>query len=95
MLAPQQHKILTPSDIGVEMGGKSGMAINSLLAEHGFQVGKRDAKDRTYWEPTEVGQPFAVWQDTSKRHGDGTPVRQLKWAASILGVLQERLTLSA
>ncbi len=88
LIAPQQAAILTPTDIGKNFDGKSGMAINSLLKLHGFQIGKEDGKGRPYWLPTETGEPFAVWQDTGKRHGDGTPVRQLKWAGTIVDALR-------
>jgi phage anti-repressor protein len=89
LTAPQQSTILTATDIGARVGGKSGQAANQLLAERGFQLGHRDAKGRTYWEPTEAGKPYAVFQDTGKKHSDGTPVRQLKWSADILDRLTE------
>jgi phage anti-repressor protein/phage regulator Rha-like protein len=74
LLAPQQEPALTPSDIGVRLGGKSGIAVNQLLAERGLQTGLRDAKGRPYWEPTEEGKKYAVFLDTGKKHSDGTPV---------------------
>lgn len=88
LVAPQQEPILTPTDIGKELGGLSGIAVNNLLAERGLQEGRRDAKDRPYWTPTEAGQRYAVFLDTGKRHGDGTPVRQLKWAAGVIEPLR-------
>jgi hypothetical protein len=89
LLAPQQAPALTPSDIGSEFDGKSAISINKMLFEAGYQEGRKDAKGRHYWVPTEKGQPFAVFLDTGKKHGDGTPVRQLKWSAEIISVLRE------
>jgi hypothetical protein len=89
LLAPQQDFLLTPSDIGSRLGGKSGIAVNQMLAERGLQTGHRDAKDRPYWEPTEKGLEFAVVMDTGKKHGDGTPVRQVKWGAGVIRPLRE------
>jgi hypothetical protein len=89
LLAPQQQLLLTPSDIGVRLGGKSAIAVNKLLAERGFQVTKRDGKGHSYWEPTSAGEPHATLLDTGKRQGNGTPIRQLKWTAGIVGLLTE------
>lgn len=83
LIAPTQERILTPTDIGVELGGRSAVAINALLSDKGFQVGRRDGNDKLTWEPTEAGLAYAVFQDTGKKQG-GTPVRQLKWNAGIV-----------
>lgn len=89
LIAPQQEHHLTASDIGKELGGLSGIAANQMIAERGYQVGKRDAKGRTYWEPTEKGKPFAVFVDTGKKHSNGSPVRHLRWAAGLISELRE------
>lgn len=88
LIAPQQEPILTSTDIGVRLGGLSGIAVNARLAERGLQEGRRDAKDRSYWVPTAAGEPYAVFLDTGKKHGDGTPVRQLKWLHSVIDLLR-------
>lgn len=86
--APQQEQLLTPTDIGRELG-MSAIAVNHLLQARGYQIGGRDAKDRTYWEPTERGVAAGgTMMDTGKKHGNGTPVRQLKWASSIVDELR-------
>ena len=94
LLAPQQDALLTAADIGKRLGGKSAIAVNQLLQERGFQVGMRDLKDHPSWEPTEAGRPHAVFLDTGKKHSDGTPVRQLKWSASVLDALVAEPALS-
>ncbi|WP_279358198.1 BRO-N domain-containing protein [Methylobacterium indicum] len=95
LLAPQQAPLLTPTDLGKELGGLSAIATNNMLAERGFQEGRRDAKDRPYWVPTAAGERFAVFLDTGKKHSDGTPVRQLKWSADIVAALREATTADA
>jgi hypothetical protein len=88
LVAPQQEAALTPSDLGARVGGKSAVAVNKILAQRGLQTSHRAAKGQQYWQPTAAGEPHAVWLDTGKRHSDGTPVRQLKWAASILPLIE-------
>ena len=88
--APQQEPHITPTEIGQRLEPPlSAIAVNALLAERGFQTGRRDAHGRTYWEPTEKGHPYAVWLDTGKAHGDGAPVRQLRWTANIVADLEQ------
>ncbi|WP_158600886.1 Rha family transcriptional regulator [Teichococcus wenyumeiae] len=88
LVAPQQEAALTPSDLGARLGGKSAVVVNKLLAQRGLQTSHRAAKGQQYWQPTAAGEPHAVWLDTGKHHGNGTPVRQLKWAASILPLIE-------
>ena len=95
LLAPAQEHVLTPTEIGRELGGRSGIAANQLLAERGLQIGKRDAKDRAYWQPTDAGMAYARLYDTGKKHGDGTPVTQVKWRSSVLDALRTPTQLSA
>jgi hypothetical protein len=44
-----------------------------------------------WWdELTEMGRAFGVYVDTSKKKGDGSPVRQIKWRASVVEFLNQR-----
>lgn len=88
LLAPQQEALVTPTDIGARLDGKSAIAVNKLLVTHGFQAKAGDGS----WEPTEKGRPFAIFSDTGKKHSDGTPVRQLRWSAGIVAALQGSAT---
>ena len=84
LVAPQQKQLLTPTQIGKEIGGISGRKVNLMLAGLGLQRRVGEA-----WEPTEEGTARGgVLMDTGKRHGDGTPVRQLKWPSDVVAVLQ-------
>ena len=76
--AETKRQVLTPSEIGAELGF-SGRRINEILAGAGFQHKIADK-----WEPLEPGMPYAVMVDANKKHSDGTPVRQLKWDSSII-----------
>ena len=76
--APTKRLLITPSEIGAELG-LSGRRINDILAGAGYQH-----KIGDNWEPLEPGLPYAVMLDTNKKHSDGTPVRQLKWDSSII-----------
>ena len=83
LVAPSQTQLLTPTEIGKHFG-VSGRKINELLVRAEYQ-----RKEGSGYEPLELGEPFAVMQDTNKRHSDGTPIRQLKWESSILVELQD------
>ena len=85
LIAPTQNQLLNPTDIGKQYG-LSAVRVNQILAGAGFQHKIADK-----WEPLELGQPYAVMQDTGKLHSNGTPVRQLKWDSSILDVFEELL----
>ena len=84
LVSPQQKQLLTPTQIGKELGGISGRKVNLMLAGLGLQQRVGEA-----WEPTEEGTARGgVLMDTGKRHGDGAPVRQLKWPSDVVAVLQ-------
>ena len=83
LIAPTNHQLLTPTQIGKHFG-VSGRRINQLLTSYKFQ-----RKSESGYEPLEDGLPFAVMVDTNKWHSDGTPIRQLKWDSSILDELKD------
>ena len=81
--APTKNQILTPTEIGKYFGIKA-QRVNEILADAGYQhkvFGK--------WEALPSGEPYAVMQDVGKNHGNGTPVRQLKWDSSILSAFSK------
>lgn len=82
LIAPQQEQLLTPTQLGQLMGGLSGKKVNQRLIDEGFQIRLPSGQ----LEPTAKGsEAGGVLMDTSKRHSDGTPVRQLKWPSSVAG----------
>lgn len=89
LVAPQPEALLTPTDIGHEIGGVSAIRVNELLQEYGFQIGQRDSKGRPYWEPTKKGLAAgAVMLDVERGNKTGT-ARQLRWSSGIVEVLRD------
>ena len=82
-VAPVQERTMTPSDIGVQIG-LSGIKVNQLLKDLGYQIDSRDAKERLVWTATAEGAKHSELSDTGKRQSDGTPVKQLKWFAHVV-----------
>lgn len=86
MLADQQSVLLTASDIAKQTT-LSVREVNPTLERIGFLHGYRDAKNRLQWALTKAGESHGVYLDTGKKHSDGTPVRQVKWNATVLPIL--------
>lgn len=85
LLGADQERIITPTDIGVLLGGISARQVNRKLAESGFQI--KDSNNR--WAPTAKGKKYARWFMAEKAHVEGgTPVQQLKWLESVVGELR-------
>ena len=90
LVAPRQESLITPTEIGGRLGDYSSQAANKLLESHGFQKQVRDLKGNKHWEMTAKGEKAGgVYLDTSKKHSDGTAIRQLKWGSGIVKELQE------
>jgi len=72
----------TPTELGQQIG-LSAQKVNKLLEMAGLQhrIGET-------WEVTPAAKPHCRRFDTAKRHSDGTPVQQVKWAISVLPVIQ-------
>jgi hypothetical protein len=89
MPAPQNEALLTPTEIGRRSDFGSAQAVNQRLCDLGLQHAFRDAKSHIYYELTEAGHKAGgVMQDTGKQHSNGTPVRQLHWASSVLNYFE-------
>jgi hypothetical protein len=81
--APVQEVSLTPTQIGELLKTPvSARKVNVLLERLGYQV-----KTSEQWLPTGKAKSFSELMDTSKKHSDGTPVKQLKWYQSIVAYL--------
>jgi len=87
LVADKKEHAITPSDIGVRLGGISGMKVNQLLKDTGLQIDNRTAKNAIYWTPTNKGTPYAQLTDTTKKHSDGTPIKQVKWYESVIDLI--------
>lgn len=83
--APTQSQLLTPTQIGERLDGRSAKAINLLLQDLGLQ--RKAGKE---WELTQLGKDSGgVYLDTNKRHSNGTPIRQIKWPDTIVEYLAQ------
>lgn len=85
LVAPKQEQLYTPTELGRMLTpALSPKQVNRLLHVMGYQYKTGDK-----WNPTPDGKAAgAVLLDTNKRYSDGTPIRQLKWSASIIEKLQ-------
>ena len=88
---PSKRQLLTPTEIGQQLGGLSARKVNSLLADAGLQIKLANGT----WEPTKKGSPFAVMFDVGMRYEQDTPIRQLKWESSVVEVLRNDVCLFA
>lgn len=86
LVRPQQCHLATPSEIGKHLaaaqgvGSISGIAVNKMLAEKGYQE-RVDKK----WVATEAGiKAGATYLDVGKSRSSGTPITQLKWPLDVL-----------
>lgn len=81
LVADVRGKTYTPTELGKMLAEPlTGAKFNRALEEKGLQV-KNINND---WLPTETARDHCQWLDTAKRRTDGTPIKQLKWFASIL-----------
>ena len=80
----EQTLYYTPTEIGEMMGGISARKVNLLLAEAGLQCKKGE-----HWTPMTAAEGFCRVLDTGKKHGDGTMVQQVKWAAGVLNLIKK------
>lgn len=84
LVAEVQAQMLNATELGKQLSPQlSAVKTNLILAGLGLQV-KVEGK----WEATEQGKPYSVYLDTSKKHSDGTPVKQLKWYTTVLPLLK-------
>ena len=91
LLAPVKEQTLTVTEIArhfdFDKPKKGAQFINSLLEQAGYQL----RTPNKLWEPTKLGEKFAVMLDTNKKHSDGSPVRFLKWNSGIITVIENLL----
>lgn len=86
--AETQEVLLTATDVGNRLGHNDrGKTANRRLTEAGLQTNHRDLHNHLYYELTPLGEAFGMYQDTSKAKGSGTPIRQIKWKASVVEFL--------
>lgn len=87
LISETKDVLLNASDIGKQVG-LSGKKINMILEEKGFHESYRDAKNNKLWKLTDDGEKFAEALDTNKKHGDGTPIKQIKWYSKVVEIIK-------
>ncbi|MFM6976913.1 MAG: hypothetical protein ACKOW2_08730, partial [Sphingobacteriaceae bacterium] len=80
-----QEKILTPTEIGKQLG-LSSRKVNLRLQELGLQKKLGES-----WSVTDEGRKYSVLLDTTKKHSGGTPIQQIKWKESVIELLKIRI----
>jgi prophage antirepressor-like protein len=77
--ADPRGQTYTATAIAKRVGATGPSTINWLLEEKGLHT-----KVDRGWMPTEHGLQFGEWYDTSKRHSNGTPIKQWKWFDEVI-----------
>ena len=75
---PPEEVMLEPTELG-RRHGMSAIALNRLLADHGYQK-----KGESGWEPTELGKAYCEKHSWSKKAKSGY---NLKWRADLVDSL--------
>lgn len=92
--SPRQELYLSPTEIGKQLIPEcSGRQVNKMLEDLNLQVRINGVKDGEWkWSATRKGIDLgAMLFDTNRERSCGIPIQQLKWASSIVGILQEEL----
>jgi len=96
LIAPDKETLLTPTELGEQLGGMSPRETNNLLELSGLQTSwystsEKNGKKKKIknWQPTDIGAPFCEMLDTKKQHSDGTMVKQVKWKHSVIQILEQ------
>lgn len=83
----QEPATLTPTDIGMELGGLSPRSINKILVKLDYQI-----KIGGEWSPTKSGLPYAKFVPQEIQHKSGVKRHmQLKWGPGIVDVIRKEL----
>ena len=85
LVSESQEKILTPTEIGKQLG-LSSRKVNLRLQELGLKKKLGES-----WSVTDEGKKYSVMLDTTKKHSGGTPIQQIKWKESVIELLKIRV----
>lgn len=90
LISEKKEVLLTPSDIGKQMG-LTARKVNELLLQHKLQTSFRDHRERLYYELTDSAKELAQVVDTGRKHSSGAFVTQIKWYSSVVELLKNKL----
>ena len=87
LIAENKQQVFTPTQLGEMLEPKaSARKVNTILEQLGYQE-----KSNGVWNITPKGEKLCEMLDTGKKHGDGTPVKQVKWYQSVMGDIKQVL----
>lgn len=79
--------ILTPTDIGKELGGMTGRTVNQILVKLGYQK-----KVGSEWTPTQSGKIYARFVPQEIQHNRGVLRHmQLRWLPAVIEKIREKM----
>jgi hypothetical protein len=83
LISPDTDLIFTPTELGNKMKPQvSAVVMNMLLSTGGYQV-----KVGKVWSPTDKAKGLYEVLDVGKKHGNGTPIKQIKWKCKVIEAL--------
>lgn len=93
LIAEVKEQFLIPSQIGErEVPPISAQKVNKALEAANLQTSQRKKGRHAYWELTDAGKlAGGEYFDTGKKQGDGTPVKQIKWPATVIDLIRDHL----
>lgn len=87
LIAENKQQVFTPTQLGEMVEPKiSARKVNTVLEQLGYQE-----KTSGAWVITPKGEKLCEMLDTGKKHGDGTPVKQVKWYQSVMSDIKQVL----
>lgn len=87
LIAENKQQVFTPTQLGEMIEPKiSARKVNTVLEQLGYQE-----KTSGAWVITPKGEKLCEMLDTGKKHGDGTPVKQVKWYQSVMDDIKREL----
>ena len=87
LIAENKQQVFTPTQLGEMVEPKiSARKVNAVLEQLGYQE-----KANGVWTITPKGEKLCEMLDTGKKHGDGTPVKQVKWYQSVMDDIKREL----
>ena len=88
LIAPVKAPLFSVTELGkLSNPVYSAVNMNLKLQDAGMQL-----RTGQHWTPTEKGRPFCEMLDVGKHHGDGTPIKQLKWYQTVLDHLVPKVS---
>lgn len=90
LISPVKHQLLNVTSVGKQIGATA-RETNLLLEKLGLQISMRDDKGNLLYDLTDKGKDFGEVLDTTKKHNDGTPIKQLKWYTNVIEPLLKEL----